>query len=205
MQRYPVLHSGFIATVTSKFTKTEAIENPYVENLLLRESGNNEFAGLFYSKDIQDLYVKFSGNRNNLRDFEFREQILRTARSLIGSFGLMDWTDLQNKHGSLSNFHIQFIIETMLFINTGSRPTSISIWEGLVRYSPNGRLYEIEKSEDIRALSNEGKAYMFNSTAALLNKWVSHRGGYEDLLYTLWIIFGDRSYAHLSTIQKSGA
>ena len=56
MVRYPVLHSGFVAHTDVALVKTEYNNNPFVENVLFRQSGNNEFANLFFS-----LFLLFVG------------------------------------------------------------------------------------------------------------------------------------------------
>lgn len=198
MDRFPILHSGFIARIDTHLRKSEPVVNPYVESLLFRKSGSNDFSNLFYNEEIHTLYKEMMNNPSVLKNFEFRERILKVAALMLGRGGLQDWLDIQNKYARVATWHLEFIIDTVKYIGSGKRSTELSIIEPLILKVPNGATMNLERNEELRVLIKEGKEYLGGMISPVLNQWVSHRGGYMDLLYTLWLIFGDRSYAHKS-------
>lgn len=198
MNRFPILHSGFIARIDTHLRKSEAVNNPFVESLLFKKSGSNDFANLFYNEEIHSLYKEMVNDPAITHDFEFRERILKAAALMLGLGGIHEWLDIQNKYARVSTWHIEFLIDTIRYIATGNRQTSLPVIDSLIIRVPDGRPIELEKCEELKELLNKGNAYLGGMISPVLNKWVSHRGGYADLLQTLWLIFGDRSYNHKS-------
>lgn len=204
MQRYPILHSGFIARIDTHLTKTEYARNPFVENVLFRKHGNNDYANLFFSKEVDELYKEFQANRSNLRDFEFRERILKIATLMFGKTGITDWVDIQNKYAKVPHTHLEFIIDIARFIISGKRQMSMAVWENFITHNSTGPFTSIDKSEELRVLIKDNKAIFNGHMSIVLNEWVSQVGGYEDLLYTLWLIFGTKQYANHVAVQSNG-
>lgn len=199
MTRYPILHSGYVAHTDSSLVKTEYNSNPFVESVLFRQSGNNEFANLFSSKEVTELFNQYQSDTAILKDIEVRERILKLAALNFGKTGITEWISIQNKFAKVSYFHLEFILDIIGFIITGNRGTSLAIWENLIRKTSNGPFVELEKSEELRLILKDVNSAIAGGISIQLNAWVSHIGGYEDLLYTLWLIFGDKSYAHKTT------
>ena len=207
MVRYPVLHSGFVAHTDVALVKTEYNSNPFVENVLFTQSGNNEFANLFFSKEITELYKNYQTDTSIIRDIDVRERILKLAAINFGRAGITEWTSIQNKFAKVSYAHLEYILDTIGFIVCGKRNTSPAIWENLIRKTSAGPFVELEKSEELRLILKDVNSCVNGGISIQLNSWVGHLGGYEDLLYTLWLIFGDKSYAHsfttkLTTVAK---
>lgn len=205
MIKYPVLHSGFVGHNDVVLTKTDYNNNPFVENLLFRQSGNNEFANLFYSEEVSEIYKQYQADNSLMKDIKFRERVLKLAAMLFGKHGLSTWLDIQNKYAKVSYSHLSFIIDLLRFLATGEREMSPAMWENLIMKTSTGANMELDKSEEARNYIKELKPAVDGYIGNILNIWVSHKGGYQDLLFTMWVIFGNKSYAHHVAVQKTGA
>lgn len=205
MQRYPILHSGYISALDTHLTKTDYNANPFVENVLFRQSGTNTFANLFYNKEITELFKRFEADRNLMRNFEFRESIIVMASRLFGKAGLTAWIDNQARYAKLTYSHSGFLLDTLLYLATGKRDMSVATWQTLVKNSSNGENSESSRLAGVEQLVKQYGQKLEGTTTEIICQWVGYKGGHEDLLYTLWIIFGDKSYPHHSVVQKTGA
>jgi hypothetical protein len=83
------------------------------------------------------------------------------------------------------------------FIQTGKRDTSIRTWEVVLHrkyindteHVSNNPKFDSELKSFFQTQLKDGSV-MTNSLLRIIPQWLSHRGGNEDLLLTLNIIFG---------------
>ncbi len=204
MLKYPVLHSGFVAKNNTALSVTEQFSNPFVENILFRKHGKQEFARLFYSPEVTELYKRYQANTNLLTDIDERERVLKLATIHFGKNGLHEWLEIQTKFAKISYSHLEFLLDNLNFIVSGRRQTSLGMWENLILKDDRSPLVELEKSEGLRVALKDARKSIEGFLSNTLHNWVSHTGGYQDLLYTLYLIFGDRQYPHHTTVQKTG-
>lgn len=122
--------------------------------------------------------------------------IIEASRNFVGH-DFTDWINLQRDSRYYTRNHQEFVLDTLRFIQTGKRNTSLRTWEVLLRRKLiddtqsvyNNRSYDQNVSSFFKSIATDGQP-LTGSMHRVISQWMSHRGGYEDLLLTLNIIFG---------------
>lgn len=111
-------------------------------------------------------------------------EIARKAVELFGNnslFGFFNLNVLRNRFKT--DLHFKFLEDTLKFISTGVRSMNIQMWMQLL-VVPN-------KSFDKELIGKT--TYTMNSDLyrkATITEWLSKPNGLQDLVYSLYIIFG---------------
>jgi hypothetical protein len=146
------------------------------------------------NKKIEELYLAMQTAQASTKSFDFRERILLVALHAFGTQSFLDWLILQEKSPYLSDTHRRFINDTLEFISTGKRAMSVVTWKSFIR------VRELNGGDSTPELKTR-KFFCINgpvdtasqrySLKTVLTSWVGQPGGFEDLLFTLHILFGD--------------
>ena len=124
-------------------------------------------------KRINDLMHQYITNNYYLRnDAGFKLKAIEVIDSLF-------------VHG----LNLDFLNDTLGYILTGKRDYSINTWKEIVKIDPD---YIVGISSDAR-WEQLCRKYSIKSTSDLNNyigMWCSHDGGFDDMIYTTWILFG---------------
>lgn len=146
------------------------------------------------NKKVEELYLAVQTAQCTTKSFDFRERILLVALHAFGTTSFLDWLILQEKSPYLTDIHQRFINDTLNFIQTGRRGMSIVTWKSFIR------VREVNAGDTTPALNTRSyfningpvdtRAQKF-SLVENINAWVRQEGGFEDLLFTLHILFGD--------------
>jgi hypothetical protein len=139
----------------------------------------------FSMPEVSVLYNRWREAPDVIRDFEFRELILTQAFKAFRAESLYQWMVFQNKTANLTDLHIAFIASIVSFIHTGHRDTHVSQWM---------RLIEHTRHPQYRKIDLETLQLVPGTIVDLIQQWVSWPSGFEDLLLTLYVIFGDHPY-----------
>lgn len=134
---------------------------------------------------INEFMMRYQSNR---QDIKFKMDVCRHAYKLYSN--LLDWAMYQINKNSFVHGHTQsFIVDTLHFIMSGERDMRLITWMDLIEkdpvYTPNN---EIEKSardtlRSFRELKRTG-------VQSYIGMWCSKPGGFEDMLYSTWLLFG---------------
>lgn len=130
--------------------------------------------------------------------FAFRKRILTTALSAFGTKSFYYWYRAQYKSPIFSDNHSRFLDDTMKFIETGHRELDCSTWLRVLAFDDSHPTYEIAAAMREAGMSATARDF-FGGAAEDLNlaldeviqQWVSHKGGFEDLAITMNIMFGN--------------
>lgn len=192
MTKYPILQSGFTALTSVGLTKPNPVPATFSETILFREK-NKEHDPYFFIEDITNLFNDWQADFRIMRDFSFREKILKQAKMAFGH-DLTEWLNFQALKPSFSYTHKQFLermcvwLQPYTFEPVLTQDVEIIKWIGLL--SP-GQGHHIpfnynHVAADLGGIINPG------DTNELLANWVAREGGYESLLTYIFIIFGER-------------
>lgn len=137
---------------------------------------------------VVKLWSIYTQGGNNSEDWTFRSRVIACAKRLFDQ--TPNWFTMQDRNRFVQEYNHLFIIDTLRFIATGRRNINIHTWPDLVSYYPdadNGdyirRRHGI--ADQIRDLSIDTK------TDAILQNWCKRPGGFDDMMCSLNILFGD--------------
>jgi hypothetical protein len=150
---------------------SDLVANPYVENL--------------YSQ-----YVKRSVNTNA---FAFREKVLKATLSAFGTASFEIWFTTQYKSPACGDLHKRFLDDTLKFIRTGRREMALETWAALLQITDEGDVIGTysKASNDYFGFKDNHRDAEDYLVVDTMQRWLSHASGFEDMLGTLHILFGN--------------
>lgn len=135
---------------------------------------------------IMALYNEYMAKSYIRHSADFQLQVVKRFLQLTGPFNI--WMERQvSRNRYLYDQNYEFLIDTFKFIHSGRRSISnLLSWYQLLSEYPDP---EIGVTQDrwnsvIRKISNR-------PTEDLMAKWLSHPTGFDDLMMTAFIMFGD--------------
>lgn len=137
---------------------------------------------------IQTLFARYGNDSNLIDNVAFKLEAIEIIRELYGAFGRFlayqfDYNYLM--HG----LNLEFLEDTLRFITTGKRDYSLLTWKELVARNPDYIVRTNGNQRWYHAKSNFG-IKKDTDLEHYISMWCSHSGGFEDMLYTTWILFG---------------
>lgn len=196
MNNIITLQSGFVTSaVKLQFNKNRAETKEELIRDAIRTSSSsigivNPF---YYSKDVSDLLEEVRNNNSLLSDFSFRERIYKTAKVCFSEVDFYTWLNLQKDSVYVGLLHKKFLKETIDYLRTGVRSTSISSWYSLLgpkiltdsdRRSPMPTMYPLQNTPVSETTS------ISNGRMKVLVHWVSLPDGVADIMHFLNTVFG---------------
>jgi len=115
----------------------------------------------------------------NVKDWSY---FMNTIRSLRYRYLKVDSNAL------LKDQNYAFVLDTVRFIATGRRRFSIHTWPALVTYEVPVFNESVQGRRDIYLLTEE--LHVPIQTEAFIQKWLSQKDGFNDMVYTLHLLFG---------------
>ena len=201
---YVTLQSGFITRARGDLYRYVAPVSSFAQQVL-----NKTMVGLipegYYSKEITDLINEYEKNRQALNDFAFRERVLKAGIRAFDGTTIPDWLKKQRDTDYFSDLHKTFVVETLNFITGSPRVINVVQWTGLLDAGKSNMKTSFDYSEFFN--TSHRPMPLPSSTLDMLRLWICRDHGYEDLLLSLWCIFGKRSIqhdVHLPTKQAGG-
>lgn len=135
---------------------------------------------------VHDLYLVFTNEPRKAVTWEFRKKVIELAQSLFA--GNFNWFIRQDANASIVDQNYMFLLDTVRFIATGHRRLSIYTWPALISYNvPVGN--SVDQRNDISKLFIEFA--LATDTTTVLSKWISRKNGFDDLMYTMHMLFGN--------------
>jgi len=204
IERHAILQSGFVSTNVTDLVKTSKERDQFVEFALAKDHvvKHNPF---FYSAEITDLYQTASANRNAIKDFEFRERILKFGFKQFPKGYLLDWFNLQFNIGNLSELHMVFLVETFDYVAYGQpRRIESSQWISLLENTSISKKTNVVFKEYFKnrwlVANRENAAVVLSEmenlqTIDFFKAWSCNLDKSMDMLYSLFTIFGSRNVA----------
>jgi len=123
---------------------------------------------------------------NNAGTWEFYRKVINRALDLFGFFP--DWLEAQEGNSRLSPHMRAFVEDTLSFINTGKRRMAVISRAQCIFFEREGEkipsYHGTRNVPKLKTMLNvRGEDYMFH--------WLNHPGGFNDMLATINVLFGD--------------
>lgn len=134
---------------------------------------------------IELLYSAYLDKSTNTRSWTYYRSALSSALRVFGD--LHNWFDDQALNPTLPPRNREFVLDTLKFIQTGSRDTPTQVWIDLLE--EGGKLYhahQVDERIKKRPLYQTPSA----TSVQLLHSWVSKPNGMEDLITSMHLLFG---------------
>lgn len=167
-------------------------------------SSNQVFKSILHNQDIgrsntsvisntmvEDLWKKLCNGNGFISNFKFREAIIKSGLNAFGTNSFLEWIELQNNNPYLSNIHRRFINDTFNFLKNGTRSLNIQMWLQLIAGDAQDNSKVKINYQDFFGTNKPLHQRENHDINQLLIQWVSQPNGFEDLLGTLHVLFGD--------------
>jgi hypothetical protein len=138
---------------------------------------------------ILDLYTEYTSFPNRGASWEFQSRAIAEAVRVFG--GNYNWFSLQDTNPELLDWSYKFVLDTLKFIATGKRSLDIYSWDMLISDDPLTGMQLVDNRQDVQNLLQE--LGLTISTLALIQRWVMQPNGFNDLMWTMHLLFGRAS------------
>lgn len=145
---------------------------------------------------INALYDQYTASNGHTGTWEFRKQVIAAAKRLWN--GNTNWFIRQDSNPMVVAYNYQFLLDTLRFVATGHRRVSIHAWPDLLSHNPEDGLTRISERQEIADLFTE--LALSTSVDAILQRWCSQPKGFDDLMVSLHLLFGE---AHIKSTQAA--
>ena len=193
MEQYPILQSGFITNTMEGLIRPVFVKDPFIDFTIDKDHLKNKSLN-FYSAEVDDLYEVWRKTPNKLREFEFRESVLTAAYYAFNIKSIYKWIEMQSLSTKTSSIHNAFILETVSFVYGGERKVQLPQWIRLIEASREARAVKIDIDKFFDTEKYPNVVTHSNLLTDFIVSWVSQPNGFEDLLLSLYVIFGNRPY-----------
>lgn len=190
--KFPVLQSGFIS-LTEKGLELPTIIKPGVKDLILDKEQANPLNQYYFSKEITELFTRWSNDPECIRDFDYRERLIKATYKAFATGSFYDWLWQQNQRSTIGEIHTAFIAETLEYLAHGvPRRTENILWYRIITATESSTTVKWDLKKYFVASGN-GKASVPMKIGDLMTLWFAKHDGFQDLLITLYTIFGERT------------
>ncbi len=152
--------------------------------------GQNKSSARFVMRQgdprVHDLFVEYTNQPQRAVTWDFQKRVVEIAQEMFA--GEYSWFIRQDANAFLKDQNYAFILDTVRFIASGRRKFSIHTWPALVTYDVPVVKEDVDGRRDIYFLMSE--LGVPTDAAKFIQMWLSHKGGFDDLMYTLHLLFG---------------
>ena len=150
-----------------------------------------------YNLNVTEMHDAMIGQYTSHDKLTLIKGIIVEAYRNFGERNFSDFISQQRNSRYFTRQHQDFILDTLRFIQTGKRDTSMRTWELVLRR----KLIDDVQSVHQHPRYDKCVSEFFHSSAVdgfpltgsmhrVISQWMSHRNGHEDLLLTLNLVFG---------------
>ena len=197
--RYPVLQSGYVNLSEDGLVPFNPEHDPYIDVVLGQSylTANNPY---FYNKLITKLHRKWLSSPEVIKDFDFREQLLKLARTIFGTSDIRSWFMRQNGQRFVSDMHTRFLTETLLYVAGGNRTVAVNRWYTMLEANRDTVPSTYKPADYFKSPADNGSGLHCEGTVTKLDwtideliiNWTKRTDGFVDMLIALNTIFGVR-------------
>lgn len=152
---------------------------------------NHEHEDFQPCKLIENLWVKYETRNRDFHSRDFYAEAFRTIYAFFEPYhGFNAFLELQNKLVPVNKTVQRFLNDTVKFIETGKRDAEVSTWVYLIHESVT------QPQETKAGYGQQQDKPVFKGKLSddidtqFLAKWVAQPNGFNDLMWTLRILFG---------------
>lgn len=192
-ERFPILQSGFVNLTAVGLTKPKPPAPTLSDDILMKTYliPVNKF---FFSEKINDLYRKWMSDHKVMGDFDFREDVIKTFKQLVGTSDFGRWVEFQSRKPSLGYSHVRFLQSTLNYIYSGeARDVSIEQWVGLIDADTSTVIVEFDDDPWFGSEDGSVPARLPRNIDRIIQAWLSIPNGFIDFLTFVFIVYGQRT------------
>lgn len=198
-EKYLVIYPrGFVGFSSPGLNKESNISDPIDSIIKLRYNNTTQDkVEQVYNLNITKLYKATIDGVVGVDKLVFARSVMIEAIRNFETLDLSDWIELNKKCKYFTRHHQNFVLDTLRFIKTGRRDTSLRTWDIVIRKNLvdeqtsvyTNPTFDKQVNQFFNSTGNDDKA-VTNALNRIIPEWLSRRGGLEDLLLTLNILFG---------------
>lgn len=192
MNNYSLLCSGFLSTTSNRLIHDKYVSDPFIDLVLDKDYLKSNNLDNF-NKDVKMLFNNFRENKEIIKDFDFREKIIKTAFQCFNSMSFANWIEIQSKADTTGNLHNLFMEETLLYLSGIPRKVTNYSWIRLLTSDRKTDPVKFDTENWYKENNNKFKVKSF-LMQDVIKVWLLQPDGFIDLLISLAVIFGDRPY-----------
>lgn len=136
---------------------------------------------------VHALFVEYSNFPKQAVTWDFQKRVIDLAYELFQ--GEYSWFIRQDANALLKDQNYAFVLDTVRFIASGTRKFSIHTWPALLTYEVPIISESVEGRREIYLLMQQ--LDVPTQVESYLAKWLSHKGGFDDLMFTMNMLFGN--------------
>lgn len=190
MRKYPILQSGFISVTENDLIKGDSGDPAFPDNLLLKAYKRTS-NGYFYNKTVSKLFSRYLANNSAIREFDFRESIIKLAFSCFATKSIFDWIHLQSNQSTVSDLHKAFIMSTLDYV-VNFQPREVEVGQWIRLLEADEKTYSTIIDVKSYYADQNKLSPIPSNMEQFIHRWLARPNGFEDLLFTLQVIFGER-------------
>ena len=189
----PVLHSGYVSIDTQRLRRPNPVD-PSLQQILIAKVTPEPMFRYWFNEEVDALYNAWTSDNTRLKDFDFRERVLTAAFRAFGVRSLRTWVEAQQRKPKYSLMHQRYLLETLEFIYFGkTRALKTLQWVALLSASDETNSVQTDLTPYFGpqdSLVGGGRSV---AMCDIIQAWCSRPGGFEDLMVSLYVIFGSRT------------
>lgn len=195
-KKYCVLQSGFVAPTEKGLVLPEPIE-PTLRQAVVFKEFKSPLRQYFYSPKISHLFHVFLVDEKVIRQFDFREKLLKAFFEAFGGMNVRDWLILQSESSVIGDMHRVFLVETLEYVYGRELPrrTAPSQWITLLEADRAADLFTMDFDSYFQRSHqlNQSHIKVPSDIVDMAQAWTSKPDGFVDMLFSMFIIFGQRT------------
>lgn len=137
--------------------------------------------------EITALWAEYRKPGVNTTTWTFRKKVIACAKRLLTNnrnvFTRTDGNPL------VVEYNYKFLLDTIRYIGTGKRQISIHAWPDLLTHLPKKTTADVRDRHDIEVMMRD--VGLSTSADTMIQMWCSHKGGFDDMVSSLNLMFGD--------------
>lgn len=190
-----ILHSGFVTTDSSKLLRS-TIEDKGIRKMVIQPSSLGEDPDTYYDSEVTGIFNQWRKDEDLIRNFEFRETLLKVALRAFDDQSFGRWIELQHAQGGVGYLHRRFIKEMVgrIFSEQAKTMDNYQYYRLLSREPfstkfPDTNSASVFSTDYLDTFIKSGQGSFLPD---VLTEWTKDMDGVADLICTLNVIFGRR-------------
>lgn len=135
--------------------------------------------------EITELYRTHIQRKQNTLNWKYRSQVVDSAIRLLGTRKVSTFIGAQLRNPYLYGPALSFLDDSLAFaMGSGHRTMSLRNWSAIMDVDPAKKPIDVRRK---LRLAPSPKDLMVED---LISQWISKENGFEDMLRTLYLMFG---------------
>lgn len=139
--------------------------------------------------EVVSIYREYINSTAKFTTWSFRKRVVAVALALFDPEDGFDFLG-QDKNPRAVDYNYEFIVDTLRYIATGKRKFNTHLWLEMMTQLPEANSFDVRHRNTIQKTFEE--AGLSTNPVELVQKWCAHKGGIEDMICSMHLLFGER-------------